>query len=417
MWKSVWQMRHDAYSDTELLDSVRYVGWAEPSSMSRVSSILEAPMMAVTHDRTLFHLVDSVETAVGRTRLSQDSSAASKLFRSLLGQLAKTGPKDIREFYTPQSVACLMKRLADPVPGDSIYDPCSGYGELLASYPAGELFGQATTEVSWALTQLHVAMLGTSADLGTQSAIALRDNLHHQRRFNIVLANPPFNQRYWSDDRYHYSGWPFGDPPKNNANFGWLQHATTMLSPGGRAVVLMANSAGFRSGPRERAIRAAMVDYGIVEGLVALPDQLCYETGIPTTLWLLRSVSDESDRDILFIDATHLGEMSSRTQRVLSESDIDRIAECVLTWRHHPAQFPTLGTHGFAVAIPKTEIAGRDYLLTPRTYMPPPPGPDLTESRLAVEELRTRLARLHTRANQIDNAVDEYLTGISTWTP
>jgi type I restriction enzyme M protein len=112
--------------------------------------------------------------------------------------------------------------------------------------------------------------------------------------------------------------WDYGIPPEHNANFAWLHLVTSVLSNGRRAAVLMANAASDSQNPRERAIRAAMVEDGVVECIVALPPKLVRSTAIPVTLWLLRNPSQKNDSEILFVDATGAGRRTDRAHQIPS---------------------------------------------------------------------------------------------------
>jgi type I restriction enzyme M protein len=113
--------------------------------------------------------------------------------------------------------------------------------------------------------------------------------------------------------------WDYGIPPEHNANFAWLHLVTSVLSNGRRAAVLMANAASDSQNPRERAIRAAMVEDGVVECIVALPPKLVRSTAIPVTLWPLRNPSQKNDSEILFVDATGAGRRTDRAHQILTD--------------------------------------------------------------------------------------------------
>jgi type I restriction enzyme M protein len=162
---------------------------------------------------------------------------------------------------------------------------------------------------------------------------ALTDGVPDERLYDLIVTNPPFNlhiipTNYDASDRR----WRYGSPPLRNANFAWLQHVLSALAPAGRAAVLMANGSTFSQHPAERAIRAAMLDHGVVESMLALPSGLFTWTGVPVTLWLLRN-SPAPQRDVLFIDATEFGKMRNRSQLTLTDEEIEHIVDEYRTWR------------------------------------------------------------------------------------
>src|SRR5699024_2193345 len=107
---------------------------------------------------------------------------------------------------------------------------------------------------------------------------------HAELSMDYVMANPPFNIKDWhraeADPR-----WVYGVPPKNNANYAWIQHILSKLAPGGQAGVVMANGSMSSNSGGEGEIRARIVEADMVSCMVALPTQLFRSTGIPVCLW------------------------------------------------------------------------------------------------------------------------------------
>jgi len=244
-------------------------------------------------------------------------------------------------------------------------------------------------------------------------AIARNVNVHSGRRFDVVLANPPFNMSGWagSGDSAQDVRWRYGVPPDHNANFAWLQHAVAMLAEQGRAAVLMANGAASTQDPQERAIRTAMINDGAVESIVALPPQLFHSTAIPVTLWLLRApVGGSSASPVLFVDARATGRLVSRTRRVLTDDDIGRLIDIYQDWRGRSPTAPYRGVDGLARSVPLEEIRQRDYVLNPGRYVVPPSArPDLDSTARIVRELQQELDWLRNCAIDVDAQVDQQL--------
>jgi len=355
--------------------------------------------------------------------------AAADVFRDLLARLAAVEGKRSGEFYTPQNVVRLLVEALEPRPNSRMYDPCCGSGSLLVgaalharshgvSPLTPSLTGQALTERSWTLAKMNMMLHGTTGDLGPHPASALRQDLHAGQRFDVVIANPPFNMRRWSDiDPECDPRWRYGPPPENNANFAWLQHIVSSLAEGGRAAVIMANAAGSSENVRERSIRAAMVEDGTVEGLIALPPQLFFSTAIPVTIWLLRSSAPGAGRSILFIDATATGTMASRSQRVLTDDGIARIVGSYREWRNQGKTEVLPGIPGFSVSVAAQEIRKRGYLLNPRAYVTVPTMQPDASTAETVRSLRLDLERLQTRSLEVDALVDQQLKRIGIWRP
>lgn len=359
---------------------------------------------------------DSVE---GRSRWG------GEVFEYLLNRFAAAEGKRGLVVTTPSVVRVLVELIALK-PKESVLDPCCGSGGFLvgaARYIEAHggrasdisFFGQAILERSWWLARMNLDLHGVPADLAARPAIAFDDDLYAGRRFDAILANPPFNMSDWRGGHLTDRCWHYGVPPKNNANFAWLQHIWSSLAEGGRAAVVMANSALSSEQAGEGGIRAAMVEEGVVEALIALPPQLFATTAIPVTVWLLRRPSDMRHDEVLFVDARKLGSMMSRTQRSLLPDDIRLISDTVLEWRDHRNQEGYQDLQGFSASVAIQEIRERDYQLAPGRYV----GTGISTGMPAasIGEIRRELDRLHLRAVEVDAIADRQLDGIAAWIP
>lgn len=348
-----------------------------------------------------------------------------EVFEYLLNRFAAAEGKRGVVVTTPSVVRVLAELIALK-PGESVLDPCSDSGGFLveaARYVEARggrvsdvsFFGQAILERSWWLARMNLDLHGVPADLAARQGIAFDDDLHAGRRFDGILANPPFNMSDWRGVRAAGRCWRYGVPPKSNANFAWLQHIWSSLAEGGRAAVVMANGALSSEQGGEGRIRAAMVEDGVVEALIALPPQLFATTAIPVTVWLLRHPSDTRDDQVLFVDASKLGSMISRTQRGLFPDDVRQIADTVLEWRDRRNRGRYQDLQGFSASVAIQEIREHDYQLAPGRYV----GTGITTGMSAdsVVELRRELDRLHTRAVEVDAVADRHLDRIATWIP
>ncbi len=227
---------------------------------------------------------------------------AAHLFDDVLRMMLNERGKRIGEFVTPEPVAALMLSLAKPKSGDRIYDPCFGLGELLvgaarrlseaawfaspqhrADVQAAEVFGVEINRVAHAVGLCRVLLAGVDRpgfDLGD----ALERPLPRSRSadgFDCILAAPPWGRRikHPSADRF-----PF---PSRNTESLFLQHVMANLRPGGRAVVVLPESALFRTGDR-RLRKALLSDYS-VDAVVSLPDgAFAPWTGVAASLVVFR---------------------------------------------------------------------------------------------------------------------------------
>jgi type I restriction enzyme M protein len=305
------------------------------------------------------------------------------------------------EFYTPASVVRLLVEMLEPYAGQ-MYDPCCGSGgmfvqaEKLVLARGGRVggggagggdtagrggaagiavYGQESNGRTWGLARMNLAIHGIAGDLGSRCADTFREDVHPGLRADFILANPPFNMSDWArqpgDPR-----WEYGVPPAGNANFAWLQHIVSKLGSQGTAGVVLANGSMSSRQSGEGAIRAALVEAGLVSCVVALPERLFRSTSIPACLWFLARGKGSRRGEVLFIDARAMGTLVSRTERVLLPADIAVIAGAYRAWRGTGAGSggagrtgPYADVPGLARSASLAEIRSRDHVLAPGQYV------------------------------------------------
>jgi type I restriction enzyme M protein len=307
-----------------------------------------------------------------------------RVYEYFLGQFAgKETGKDAGAFYTPRSVVKTLVAMLEPFKG-RVYDPCCGSGGMFVQSAefvkahGGKgtdisVYGQEFSDTTWKLARMNLAIRGIEADLGKKSADSFTEDLHPDLRADFVIANPPFNfSDWWSPVLADDPRWVYGVPPQGNANFAWIQHFLYHLAPNGTAGFVLANGSLSSKTGGEGDIRQKLVDNDKVDCIVAMPDKLFYNTGIPVSLWFVskgRHGNGHRDRqgEVLFIDARKLGTLETRRLRVLSDADIEKIAGTYHAWRNHDGGYQDEA--GFAKAAKVEEITKNDYVLTPGRYV------------------------------------------------
>jgi type I restriction-modification system DNA methylase subunit len=182
---------------------------------------------------------------------------------------------------------------------------------------------------------------------------------------DFILANPPFNLSDWGADKLQTDvRWKYGVPPAGNANFAWLQHMIHHLNAKGRMGMVLANGSLSSQSGGEGAIRQAIIEDDLVEGIIAMPTQLFYTTQITVSLWFLNKKKAQKGKT-LFIDARNMGTMVSRRLREMTDKDIGKIAKTFETF----AKGILKAEKGFCAAVPTDEIAKQDYILTPGLFI------------------------------------------------
>ncbi len=341
-----------------------------------------------------------------------------RVYEYFLGKFAQAEGKLGGEFYTPRSIVRLLVEMLEPYQG-RVYDPCCGSGgmfvqsENFVQAHGGNktdvsIFGQESNPTTWRLAHMNLAIHAIEANLGPQPADTFLRDLHPDLKADFILANPPFNVSDWSGKLLQDDvRWKYGVPPTGNANYAWIQHFIHHMAPpngkgGGQAGFVMANGSLSSNTGGEGDIRRKIVEADLVDAIVALPAQLFYTTGIPVCLWFL--TRDKTGKNIrrgtpnrpegrqgetLFIDARKLGQMQTRTLRVLSgledagdpphDSDIGRITYAFRQWRGEPApewwdenqhgEWAYRDIPGFCKAAKLEEIKKHGFILTPGRYV------------------------------------------------
>lgn len=334
-------------------------------------------------DGKLGELVDLVSTIGFGTNASEARDVLGQVYEYFLGMFASAEGKRGGQFYTPASIVKTLVAVLAPHQGQ-VYDPCCGSGgmfvqsEKFIEAHGGKLgdvsiYGQEANPTTWRLAAMNLAIRGIDFNLGREPGDTFTKNQHPDLRADFILANPPFNiSDWWHGSLEGDPRWVYGDPPKGNANYAWLQHMLHHLKPNGRAGIVLANGSMSSSQNNEGVIRAAMVDADVVEVMIALPGQLFFNTQIPACLWFLTKQKKRKG-EVLFIDARKQGKMISRVQTELNDDAIAYIANTVAAWRGEVEAGATVVEYqdvpGFCRSATLGEIAQHGHVLTPGRYV------------------------------------------------
>lgn len=342
--------------------------------------------------RRLGELVDLISGIGIGTTECREKDVLGRVYEYFLGRFASAEGKGGGEFYTPRSVVRLLVEMIEPYRG-RVYDPCCGSGgmfvqsERFVEVHGGKrndisIYGQESNDTTWRMAKMNLAIRGIEADLGPRWGDSFHDDLHRDLKADYILANPPFNVSDWGGDQLRDdSRWRYGVPPAANANYAWLQHMASKLSPRGVAGIVLANGSLSSQQSGEGAIRQAMLEGDLVECIVGLPGQLFYSTAIPVSLWFLsRDKADGysgSDRrawrdrrgEVLFIDGRRFGALVDRTHRELSDEHIALIANTFHAWRGELDAGTYEDVPGFCASVEIEEIAEHRFVLMPGRYV------------------------------------------------
>ena len=280
------------------------------------------------------------------------------------------------EFYTPPSIVKVLVGMIEPFKG-RVYDPCCGSGGMFVQSQRFveehqgrkdeiHIFGQEFTAATWRLCKMNLAIRGIDGDLGERDADTFGNDLHKNLRADFVLANPPFNI---SDYTLHQDDvrWKYGTPPANNANYAWIEHIISKLSPTGVAGFVLANGSMSTSTNAEAEIRKNIVEAGLVDCIISMPTNLFYTVTIPVCLWFISKKRNNRKDKILFVDARKMGYMETRKHRELKDEEIKQICDAYHNWRDDKEEYEDV--QGFCKAASIEEVRDHEYILTPGRYV------------------------------------------------
>lgn len=342
-----------------------------------------------------------------------------RTYEYCLSKFAEAEGKNAGEFYTP---ACIVKTLVEviqPYHG-RVYDPCCGSGGMFVQsaefvkHHQGNIddiaiYGQESNPTTWKMATMNLAIRGIDADLGSFNADTFFDDCHKDKRFDFVMANPPFNLSDWGGDKLKQDPrWDYGIPPEGNANFAWMQHMIHHLNSTGRMGMVLANGSLSSQSSGEGEIRRKIIEAGLIEGIIAMPGQLFYSTGIPVSLWIV-SKRKEQPGKTLFVDAREMGTMVTRKLREFTEEDIAKVAKAFDDFRAGSLE----DEKGFCAEVGIEDIAKQDYILTPGRYV----GiADVEEDDEPFDEKMTRLTgelgKMFEESNRLQEQIKKNLGAI-----
>ena len=327
----------------------------------------------------------------------EDIDLFGRVYEYCLQKFAAETQSSGGEFYTPPCIVRTIVEILQPFEG-RVYDPACGSGGMFVQSARfvrqhrGNLrnvtiYGQEFNANTWKMAHMNLAIRGLEADLGDRWGDTFGDDKHAGRKFDYIMANPPFNLDEWGAGRLQEDArWKYGVPPKGNANYAWIQHMVHHLAPGGRIGLVLANGSLTTTAGGEGDIRRRLIEADLVEGVIAMPNQLFYNVSIPVCVWFFNRRKKNPGR-VLFVDARGMGMMVDRTHRELSdamcrydsvrreakpwaevpdgECDVQRLAA---TFRRYEAG--TLEDEkGFCAVKSLEEVGAQGWVLTPGRYV------------------------------------------------
>lgn len=312
-----------------------------------------------------------------------------RIYEYYIGKFAMAEGSGAGQFFTPSSIVRLIVEMIEPLSG-RIADLALGSAGMMvqsvkflkahSSNPDYMVYGQERYEGSLRLAKMNLLLrnMNFKVKLGDSLLDDKLSELTGRNGADYLLMNPPFNLTFPNELLADNDPRLFGPKEvfttKGNANYMWFQTIWHHLSPRGTAGVVMANGAMTTSNQGEKNVREHMIEKGMIDCIVAIPDRLFLTTGIPACIFILSKNRDGKDgihrerkKEILFIDARKMGTMVTRKLRAFTDEDIERISNKYHQWRNIKGKYKN--EDGFCYTANIEEVKAQNGVLAPGRYV------------------------------------------------
>jgi type I restriction enzyme M protein len=327
----------------------------------------------------------------------------------ILKYFAPTKAKE-GEVYTPREVIRLMIEILDPKPEKSIYDPSLGSaGMLIVAYKYVEekygkekanslfLYGQEANPKTLALAKMNTLLHDirnfyfTLGDTLLYPKFKEGDSI---KKFDYVIANPPWNQDGYDEDtlkkgEYWKERFEYGFATKQSADWIWIQH---MLASAKEKVAVVIDTGAVSRGGREKLIRQKIIEDDLIESVILLPEKLFYNTGAPAVIIVFNKQKPENKkRKILLINASKEFQPGKK-QNTLSKENIQKIVNAYREFKD---------IEKFAKVVTTDEVKENDYNLSPSRYV----SVIEEEQYRPISEIKSDLEKLEEERKKVEERV------------
>ncbi len=263
-------------------------------------------------------------------------------YEYLMRHFATESGKSKGQFYTPAEVSRIMAKVvgigSDTRQDQTIYDPTCGSGSLLLKAadeaPNGiTVYGQEMDNATYSLARMNMILHNhPTADLwhgNTLAAPYFKNPDDRLKTFDFAVANPPFSAKAWSNGlnpaHDEYRRFEYGVPPAKNGDYAFLLHLIASLKSKGKGAIILPHGVLFR-GNKEADIRKNLIRRGFIKGIIGLPANLFYGTGIPACILVIDKENAHARTGIFMIDASK-GFLKDGNKNRLRDQDLHRTVD------------------------------------------------------------------------------------------
>lgn len=324
------------------------------------------------------HIITSLIEDFSRHDLSLASCPADEMgqaYEYLVGKFADDAGNTAQEFYTNRTVVTLMAEILQPQPDESIYDPTCGSGGMLVKcldflrqkgqpWQGVKVFGQEINALTASIARMNLYLNGVE-----DFSIVREDTLAHPafvngsqlRKFDIVLANPPYSIKTWNRDAFMNDKWGrniLGTPPQGRADYAFIQHiVASMNKDNGRSATLLPHGVLFRV--EEKELRQKLVESDVVDCVIGLGPNLFYNSPMEACIIVCSNNKPEERKGkMLMINAINDVVRQNAESKLLPEH-IERMTKVY----HSSTEID-----GYSKLVSIDEVAAKDYNLNISLY-------------------------------------------------
>ena len=317
---------------------------------------------------------------------ADDDDILGDAYEYLMRHFAVESGKSKGQFLTPAEVSRVKAQVLqidsdDVKASTTVCDPFCGSGSLLLKVAAQAgrpvtLYGQEKDAATSGLARMNMILHGNPTAIiwqGNTLADPKLKEAEQLKQFDYVVANPPFSDKRWSTgldaakDAYgRFEG--FGVPPAKQGDYAYLLHIVRTLKSTGRGSCILPHGVLFR-GNAEAEIRKNLIQRGLIKGIIGLPSNLFYGTGIPACIVVIDK-RDAGSRDGIFLVDASKGFIKDGPKNRLRERDIHKIVDVFTRQLELP---------GYSRFVRNEEIAGHDYNLNLPRYIDSSEAEDLQD--------------------------------------
>ena len=364
------------------------------------------------------HIITSLIEDFSKYNLSLAACPADEMgqaYEYLVGKFADDAGNTAQEFYTNRTVVTLMAEILQPKPNESIYDPTCGSGGMLIKclnylrdkgqpWQGVKVFGQEINALTSAIARMNLYLNGVE-----DFSIVREDTLAHPafvdgsrlRKFDIVLANPPYSIKAWNREAFMNDKWGrnfLGTPPQGRADYAFFQHIlASMDERTGRCAILFPHGVLFRK--EEQELREQLIKKDLIECIIGLGPNLFYNSPMEACIIICNThKSSNKTGKIMFINAIN-EVIRKNAESYLTDEHIKKITN---------AYFNNTDSEGFCKIVRNTDVLKEDSTLNISYYVSVSTSSSLNVSMAdALRDWKDASMKLHNSINALTSLIHD----------